>query len=68
MNSPRCGKELVSGTIKGRSGVFWTSERNKLLPWPGKNAVLLYRTSESGEEAPKAWLCKDCKTMILEYN
>ena len=68
MNCPKCGKEMTSGTIKGRSGVIWTPDPNKLLPWPGKNDVLLCRPYEAGEEAPKAWICKDCKTVVLEYN
>ena len=68
MNCPKCGKEMALGTIKGRSGVFWTADPNKLFPWPGKNEVILYRPSESGGEAPQAWLCKDCKTVFLEYN
>ena len=67
MNCPKCGKEMAFGTIKGRSGIFWTPDPNKLLSWPGKKEVALYSPHDFGEDAPSAWLCKDCKTVILEY-
>ena len=67
MNCPKCGKEMALGTIKGKSVIFWTTDKNKLLPWPGKNEIPLYCPNDFGEDAPQAWLCKDCKTVILEY-
>ena len=67
MNCPKCGKEMMLGTIKGGSRIFWTPNPDKLLPWPGKKETVLYCPNDFGADAPPAWLCKDCKTVILEY-
>ena len=67
MNCPKCGKKMALGTIKGNTIVFWTPNPNKLIPLPGKNEVHLYSPNDFGGDAPPAWLCKDCKTVILEY-
>ena len=46
---------------------FWTENINKLVSLPGKNDVWLYSPNDFGQDAPPAWICKDCKTVILEY-
>ena len=58
---------MTLGTIKSKSLVFWTENSNKLVPLPTKNDVWLYSPNDFGEDAPPAWLCNDCKTVILEY-
>ena len=67
MDCPKCGKEMNFGTIKSKSIIFWTENSNKLISLPGKKDVWLYSPNDFGQDAPPAWLCNECKTVILEY-
>jgi len=65
MICPTCGKEMEEGFLSSKSPVFW-SESVSGLPIPTqKGDVMLGKAL--GLMRPKAYLCRDCRTVITKY-
>ena len=67
MNCPKCGREMRQGWLFGFP-LIWTT--NKHLPgrlFAGKDDVFLrdHSTEESGK--PPAWICEDCRVVMIDY-
>lgn len=63
MNCPKCGKEMEAGRVYGRD-LHWSPKDFKIWGFKGRKDVYLYTASE---ECPPGWICRDCHTVILEY-
>lgn len=57
MKCPKCGKEMVIGTVESNREIFWKSEHEKPLRVSSK----LFMTSKA-----KAHRCADCGLVVLE--
>jgi hypothetical protein len=63
VNCPKCGKKMTAGWLYGQGAVLWTPRAGKLTALLGKADVDLQR----GGKDPPAWICRDCRTVIVEY-
>lgn len=67
MNCPQCGCEMQFGYVSaGGYRVVWSPKEHKLINSPGKDGVLLTKSSLSGRGAP-AYLCRRCRTVLVQY-
>ena len=68
MICPYCQTEMVKGYIQCRDGVFWTPERALISALSGikKGAVSLRNDPEHGNSTSVAYLCKNCKKVIID--
>lgn len=62
MNCPNCGKEMQPGWIYGRAPLLWSPKQGKVALFLGKDDVNLVK-----DGFPAAFICKDCRKVILEY-
>ena len=65
MDCPYCGKVMEEGYLSSRHPVFWSEEVSG-LPLPTRTTdVLLGKML--GIARPKAYLCRDCRRVIVSY-
>ena len=70
MKCPYCDKEMQSGYIQCRDGLYWTPKKQKVaaLSGIGKGAIAI--GNENGymaNSSATAFHCDDCKTVIIQY-
>ena len=63
---PECGHEMEEGLLQGVQRVAWVRKRHRLSLWPKKGEILLANNPFQDFVFP-AWICKDCKKIIMEY-
>lgn len=71
MNCPYCNKEMQSGYVQCRDGLYWTPKKQKVaaLSGMGKGAIAI--GNDKGYMANSyatAFHCENCKTVIIQYN
>ena len=67
MNCPKCGKEMEPGFLYcGRAPLIWTKNGKKKTLLTTAQDVLVYEGG-LGEPWPGARICRDCRTVVLEY-
>lgn len=65
MNCPSCGKAMEEGFLSCSSPVFW-SESVSGLPFPAHTGDVLLGKA-LGLLRPKAFLCRACRKVVLDY-
>ena len=65
MNCPYCGKVMEEGFLSSKAPVFWSEEVSGLPVPTQRGDVLLGKAL--GLLRPRAWLCRDCRTVITKY-
>ena len=66
MNCPICDKIMEQGFVQAGGTVTWVKKKHKISLWPGKGETMLGR-SVMGYCAIPAYICKDCKKVLLDY-
>ena len=70
MKCPYCGKEMEKGLIQSLQELAWLpGEKRPLFGRAAlhENAVVLAPLSMRNGSAVTAWLCRDCKKVVIEY-
>lgn len=67
MNCPVCGKEMEQGLLQGNQRVSWVKREHKLSLLP-KTGEILLENKGMGSFLLTAWICKDCKKMVVDYS
>ena len=65
MRSCSCGKDLEEGYLSSRGPVFWSEDVTGLAFPTRRGDVLLGKML--GLARPKAWLCRECRKIIVSY-
>ena len=65
MNCPKCGKMMEQGLVQ-TSAVTWVKKKHKISLLPGADEVMLGR-SLMGYCTIPSHICKDCKTVLMDY-
>ena len=65
MYCPDCGKNMEEGYLSSRFPVFW-SEGVSGFPVPTQRGDVMLGKA-LGLLRPKAYLCRDCRTVITKY-
>ena len=65
MNCPKCGKIMEHGLVQA-STLTWVRKKHKISLLPKKGEVMLGR-SIMGYCAIPSHICKDCKTVLMDY-
>ena len=66
MNCPICDKIMEQGFVQAGGTVTWVKKKHKISLWPRKGETMLGR-SVMGYCAIPAYICKDCKKVLLDY-
>jgi len=67
MTCPYCGKEMEQGYINTparRGPILWSDEQSPFRLFVTKEEITL---SGFFEDDPPAWLCRDCRKIVMEY-
>ena len=65
MNCPYCGKPMEEGVLNSRSPVHWSESASGLSFPTNRSDVILGKAL--GILRPKAWLCRDCRKVVVDY-
>ena len=65
MNCTSCGKPLEEGYLPSKGPVFWSEEVSGFLMPTRPGDVMLGKAM--GLMRPKAYLCRDCRTVTVKY-
>lgn len=65
MICPNCGKAMEEGVLSSKTPVFW-SESVSGMPFPAQRGDVMLGKA-LGLIRPKAFLCRDCRTVITKY-
>ena len=65
MKCPVCGTPMEEGFLSSRSPVFWSEEVSGLPVPTRKGDVLLGKAL--GLLRPKAFLCRDCRKVVVDF-
>ena len=70
MICPYCQNEMTQGYIQCRDGLFWVPEPFLVPALSGfkKGSVTLNNNPDSPFSASIAYLCRDCKKVIIDIN
>lgn len=66
MNCPICGKIMEQGFVQAGDILVWVKQKHKISLLPKSGEVMLGRNFW-GYCAIPAWICKDCKKVLLDY-
>ncbi len=66
MLCPFCGKEMEKGFLQSGSMMVWVKKKHMLSLHPKEGEVLLDKNYVTSCAVP-AWICKECKKVIAEY-
>ena len=65
MNYPCCGKPMEEGVLDSRGPVRWTDSASGMaFPASGRDVLL---GKALGLLRPKAYLCRDCRKVVVDY-
>ena len=68
MNCPYCKNEMISGVIQSPYEVSWHKKRYALARTRyHKDSVLLSKLTMFRGSAAKAYICKKCEKVIIDY-
>lgn len=70
MNCPYCGKEMEEGLIQSPQEISWIAGTKKTLLGRAKfhaDSVILSELSMLNGSAVAAYLCRDCKKIVIDY-
>lgn len=76
MNCPKCGKDMLKGTMHTRKYPFWTQQELRLFKNPtdsielgphGDDTTSMF-TRDPFPEFPDTMLCKDCGLVVFPCN
>ena len=62
MNCPNCGNEMQPGHLFGKAPLIWSSKPRKMLLIADKEEISIL-----GGRPPVAHSCKECKTIVFQY-
>lgn len=71
MQCPYCGKEMEQGLLQSLQEIAWLKgEKRRLLGRASfhEGSVVLSELSEWKGSAVTAWLCRDCKKVLIDYS
>lgn len=71
MNCPYCGRELEKGLIQSPNEISWLKGEQKHLFAKAEfheGAVVLSEFSFVKGSAVKAFLCRECKKVVIDYS
>ena len=66
MTCPYCRRQMEEGFLSSRSPVFWSEEVSG-LPVPTRRRDVLLGGKLGLVIRPRAYLCRNCKTVITQY-
>ena len=69
MKCPQCGKEMEAGLLyTGGHQILWTRAKGRWsgIPWK-KGDVVLQPMNFLGRNGLSAWICEDCRKVVLDY-
>lgn len=67
MNCPNCGKQMEYGHLAaGGYRILWTRKEVKMSGWPGGDDILLQNLN-FGKNKTRAWLCRQCRKILVDY-
>lgn len=67
MKCPYCNTEMAEGILQSHRYLLWAISKHKLSYRP-KNGEVLLDEKMVGDVTVKAYICKDCKKIIVDYN
>ena len=66
MNCPFCSREMEQGFVQSGTRILWTKRIHKISLLPKDGDVLLLKSVLKPSAIP-ARICKDCKTIMMDY-
>ena len=67
MNCPYCNKETECGTIQSQHELRWQEARHIFITHKETDVMLSERNVWKGS-AVKAYLCRECKKIVIDYS
>ena len=67
MKCPYCDEEMEDGILQAQRYILWTKKQHKLSYHPKEGDVLIGEKT-IGDVMPKAYICKNCKKILLDYS
>jgi RNase P subunit RPR2 len=67
MDCPKCNNEMEQGYLQGMRRVAWVKNKHKVSLLPKQGEVLL-ENNYVKDFLLKAWICKNCKKIIIDYS
>ncbi|HCX05118.1 MAG TPA: hypothetical protein DHM42_11630 [Clostridiales bacterium] len=67
MDCPKCNNEMEQGYLQGMRRVAWVKNKHKVSLLPKQGEVLLENNNVK-DFLLKAWICKNCKKIIIDYS
>ncbi|WP_053957480.1 PF20097 family protein [Inediibacterium massiliense] len=67
MKCPYCNTEMKEGILQSNRYLLWAKTKHKLSYHP-KDEEILLDEKMIGDVTVEAYICKDCKKIILDYN
>ncbi len=66
---PYCGADMEEGVIQSSQEIAWLKEKAIVgASWLNEGAVQLAPfPALKGRAAVRAWLCRDCRKVIIDY-
>ena len=67
MKCPNCSEKMDQGYLQGMKRVAWVKNKHKVSLLPKQGEVLLENNTVK-DFLLKAWICKNCKKIIIDYS
>lgn len=68
MKCPKCGREMEPGYLTaGGYRILWTDRERRWSNLRGARDVLLQGMTLTGKNRVSAWICRDCRRVVAEY-
>ena len=67
MKCPNCSEKMDQGYLQGMRRVAWVKNKHKFSLLP-KQAEVLLENNTVKDFLLKAWICKNCKKIIIDYS
>ena len=67
MECPNCSEKMEQGYLQGMRRVAWVKSKHKVSLFPKQGEVLL-ENNNIKDFLLKAWICKNCKKIIIDYS
>ena len=64
---PYCAQPLEAGSLSCRDWVVWTPKLRRVLMIPRRQDVKLPRCGTLEDVEPYAYLCRNCRKVIVNY-